>query len=272
MPSEDESDRLEAFFAAWKRARRPALLVDFDGTLAGFRVNRFLARPWAGVRELLTAIQAERRTRMAVVTGRPAEEINPMLSLPEPVEVWGLHGAERLFPDGRRELELAPAATQARLEALKAQLRRDALGGLFEDKENGAVMHWRGLGRRQKERVEARTRALFAPLAKLNGLALLEFESGLELRAGRNKGGAVKAVLDEMRMDGLEPGTADCPVAYLGDDLSDEAAFAAVNGLAELRVSVLVRRVRRETAAEVWVRPPAGVVGFLRRWKESVGA
>ena len=83
------------------------MLLDFDGTLARFRVDRFKARPWAGVRELLGCIQEQGRTRMAVVTGRPAAEIAPLLGLEPPLEVWGLHGAERLYPDGRRELEEA---------------------------------------------------------------------------------------------------------------------------------------------------------------------
>ncbi len=48
------------------------------------------------------------RTRIVVITGRPAKEICPLLRgnppvLKDPVEVWGLHGAERMFVDGRRE-------------------------------------------------------------------------------------------------------------------------------------------------------------------------
>ncbi len=52
-----------------------------------------------------------------------------------------MHGAEHLFPDGRRELEQASPEIQAKLDELRALLKRDSLGGLFEDKENGAVMH-----------------------------------------------------------------------------------------------------------------------------------
>ncbi len=193
----EAAKKLEEFFGTFAGAGRPLLLLDYDGTLASFRVDRFLARPWAGVRELLGKIQRQGRTRMVVVTGRPAKEIAPLLALEEPLEVWGLHGAERLYPDGRRELELAPPETQARLEELKERLRRDALGGLFEDKANGAVMHWRGHARHTQLLIEQRTRALFEPLARMDGLALLEFESGLELRAGRNKGGAVAAVVAE---------------------------------------------------------------------------
>src|SRR5208337_4711237 len=102
----------------------------------------FEARPWAGVRELLTRIQRQGRTRMAVITGRPASEIAPLLGLEPPLEIWGLHGAERLYPDGRRELEEAAPETQQRLDELREMLRHDNLGGRFEDKPNAVVMHW----------------------------------------------------------------------------------------------------------------------------------
>lgn len=258
MLTPEAAEKLEAFFLTFTHAAPPLLLLDYDGTLASFRVDRFTARPWAGVRELLSRIQDQGRTRLVVITGRPAGEIAPLLGLDPPLEVWGLHGAERLSPDGRRELEQAPAATQARLEELRQSLRGDSLGGLFEDKPNGAVMHWRGASPRQARLIEQRTRALFEPLAQLEGLALLEFEAGLELRAGRNKGGAVEAILAESAMAG--------PVAYLGDDLSDETAFRAVNQCAGPHLSVLVRREQRATAAGLWLRPPGELKGFLEMW------
>jgi hypothetical protein len=52
-----------------------------------------------------------------------------------------LHGAERLFPNGRRELQPAPAAAREKLEMLRALLKRDSFGGLFENKANAAVLH-----------------------------------------------------------------------------------------------------------------------------------
>ncbi len=254
----EAADKLAAFFATFADGAKALLLLDYDGTLAPFRVDRFTARPWAGVREQLGGIQRQGRTRMVVVTGRPAKEIAPMLALDTPLEVWGLHGAERLYPDGRRELEQAPDATQEKLDALRQHLKRDSLGGLFEDKANGVVMHWRGRSPRAAKLIEQRTRALFEPLAQMEGLALLEFESGLELRVGRNKGGAAKALLAEMD-------TAS-PAAYLGDDLTDEMAFEAMKGRG---LSVLMRRQPRETAADIWLRPPTELNGFLEQWVEA---
>jgi trehalose-phosphatase len=256
----EAEEELDHFFAGFRGGTRPILMLDYDGTLAPFRLDRFQARPWAGVRELLTGIQRQGTTRMAVVSGRPAGEIGPLLGLDPPLEVWGLHGSERLFPDGRRELEGEPEAAHRTLEELRALLSRDSLGGRFEDKPNAAVMHWRGLTPAKAKQVERRTRQLFEPLAQMDGLGLLNFEAGVELRVGRDKGGAVRSILEEES----EPG----PAAYLGDDLTDEAAFIALKGCG---LSVLMRREWRETAADIWLRPPAELRAFLERWLRAAG-
>jgi len=254
----DADEQLERFFNRFRRDAGSILLLDYDGTLAPFRVDRFRATPWAGVRELLSRIQLQGRTRIAIVSGRPAGEIGPLLGLDQPLEVWGLHGAERLYPDGRRELEETPPEARHRLDELRRRLSIDSLGGRYEDKPNAAVMHWRGCSHDKAKHVEQRTRRLFEPLALMNGLALLEFESGIELRTGRDKGGAVEAILDES--------DSAVPVAFLGDDLTDEAGFRAVNNLGSRGLSVLVRREFRETEADVWLRPPAELRKFLEQW------
>jgi trehalose 6-phosphate phosphatase len=257
-----EAEKLEDFFCSLHGAQAPLLLLDYDGTLADFRINRYEARPWAGVRELLGVIQRDNRTRLTIITGRPAGEINPMLTLPEPVEVWGLHGAERLFADGRHEMQEAPPEASDKLDELREQLRRDAFGGLVEDKPNAVVMHWRGHTPRQAKHIEQKTRALFEPAAQVSGLSLLDFEAGVELRVGRDKGGAVDAIVEQAE--------SDTPVVYVGDDLTDESAFCAVNRLRNPHLSVLMRRSWRDTAAEVWLQPPDGLRWFLREWEKAV--
>ena len=193
-----------------------------------------------------------------MITGRPAIEINQLLQLPSPVEVWGLHGAERLFIDGRRELQQVPPEALSKLDELRILLRADAFGGLFEDKPNAAVMHWRGHSPQRAKLIEQKTRALFEPAAQVKGLSLLPFESGIELRAGRDKGGAVRAIVEQIG--------AGNPVAFLGDDLTDEPGFRAVNRMNTPHISVLVRRALRETDAEVWLKPPEDLRWFLRQW------
>lgn len=253
----DAAEKLDHFFGAFTGAGNPILLLDFDGTLAPFRVDRFRAQPWAEVRELLTEIQNQGRTRMVVITGRPAAEIVPLLGVVPTPEVWGLHGAERLHPNGRRELDQLSSAARAKLDTLSAQLERNPLGGLMERKPNAVAMHWRGVKARKAKIIEKLTRALFEPLANKDGLSILEFEAGLELRAGRDKGEAVSLLLKE---DGDGESHS---AAYLGDDITDEAAFRAIKGQG---LGVLVRRQWRETCASVWLRPPGELRDFLLRW------
>jgi trehalose 6-phosphate phosphatase len=259
---------LEEFFSNFTGSGNaaPVLLLDYDGTLAPFRVDRMKARPFKGVREILGRIQAESHTRIVVISGRPAHEISRLLRgnppvIKEPVEIWGLHGSERLYPDGKHEVEQPTPETQRMLDQLREYLRHNNIGGEFEDKPNAAVMHWRGASARTARFIELRTREIFEPLAAQDGLTLLEFESGLELRAGRDKGDAVRAIVAEM--------PAGTPIAFLGDDYTDEAAFRAVNETNGPHLSVLVKPETRATEAELWLRPPSELRLFLKKWLKA---
>ncbi len=256
--SPENAKKLGQFFRGFTPAACPLLLLDYDGTLAPFHVDRFQAAPWPDVRDLLQHIQNQKKTRMVVITGRPADEIAPLLGLNAPLEVWGLHGFERLYPDGRREQEHLPDAVDRQLDKLRAQLDRDSFGGLFESKPNAAVVHWRGATPAQAAHIEQHTCALFEPAAQIPGFRLLPFECGLELRAGRDKGAAVELLMAET--------VAHAPAAYLGDDLTDETAFRAIE---DRGLSVLVRKEWRETAADVWLKPPEELKVFLQNWANA---
>jgi trehalose 6-phosphate phosphatase len=265
--TEEANKKLQEFFHTFTPELRPLLLLDYDGTLAPFRVDRHKARPYTGVREALARILHQGHTRLVVITGRPAMEIGPLLRgyppvIDQPIEIWGLHGSERLLEDGHRELEQAPPTTQRRLDELRDYLRHNNLGGEFEDKPNAAVMHWRGASPRTARFIEQRTRELFEPLSRMEGLMLLQFEGGLELRVGRDKGAAIRTLVSEA--------PAGTPVAYVGDDITDEAAFIALNQIEAPHLSVLMRAEPRETAANLWLRPPSGLRGFLKRWHKAL--
>lgn len=265
--TEEASKTLQTFFNSFVPGARALLLLDYDGTLAPFRVDRSKARPYTGVREAIARILHQGQTRLVVITGRPAREIAPLLRgfppvIDQPIEVWGLHGSERIYPDGRRELEEAPAPAQRRLDELREYLRHNNLGGEFEDKPNAAVMHWRGASPRTAKFIEMRTRELFEPISRMEGLMLLQFEGGLELRVGRDKGAAIRTLVGEC--------PAGTPVAYVGDDVTDEAAFIALNQIEAPHLSVLMRGEPRETAANLWLRPPSGLRAFLKKWHRAL--
>jgi len=82
------------------------------------------------------------------------------------------------------------------------------------------------------------------------------FDGGIEIRvAQKDKGDAVRSIIKEM-----EPSVA---MAYLGDDTTDEDAFGA---LTRRGLCVLVRDCYRPTIADAWIRPPEGLLAFLRGW------
>jgi trehalose-phosphatase len=172
-----------------------------------------------------------------------------------PPEVWGLHGAERLDPDGHLEQDDLPSKDRALLRSVRSALRDRFPEARVEEKRNAIAVHWRGKSPQAQEVTRRNAHALLLPFASAKEVRLLHFDGGIELRIGRDKGDAVRMILEEM--------PANAPVAYLGDDTTDEDAFQALAGRG---LSVLVRRRWRPGAAQVWLRPPAQLREFLATW------
>ena len=87
----------EQFWLKLEKASRSALLLDYDGTLAPFQVERDKANPYPGVREILEQIQHSDRTRLIIVSGRTVADLLPLLNMKNNPEIWGSHGFLSLF-------------------------------------------------------------------------------------------------------------------------------------------------------------------------------
>ena len=259
MTATSQSLDREQFLAHLGRARQAALLLDYDGTLAPFSEQRQRALPYPGVSTLLKEIMDEGSTRVVMITGRPAGEVVRLLGVVPYPEVWGAHGLQRLKPDGTCELMVVDNGARQSLAEASAWLERLGLRHLAEFKPGSIALHWRGLP--QEEAAELRSKVLlrWMPLSFRPHMALLEFDGGVELRlAGKNKADAVQTVLSEL--------DDDAAIAYLGDDQTDEEAFAALQprGLA-----VLARPERRPSAASLWIKPPRQLIDFLSQWLQA---
>ncbi len=83
----------------WQRLRsapRSLLMLDYDGTLAPFHIDRFAACPYPGVEERLATLSGLARVRLVLVSGRPARELRDLLPPSTKAEIWGSHGREQL--------------------------------------------------------------------------------------------------------------------------------------------------------------------------------
>jgi trehalose 6-phosphate phosphatase len=234
-----------------------AIVTDFDGTLAPIITDPAAVEPLLGVASTLAGLSA-RFGLMAVVSGRPVSFLAEHLAGAGELQLVGLYGLERWGEHG--EVIAAPGAEPWRrvVEAVVARLESAAPANVtIEPKALTVTIHWR------------RDPAL-APVAI--GLAEAEAAAtGLETHRGRmsielrpplaiDKGSVVAGL--------VEGYTA---AAYLGDDLGDLPAFAALDaassrGMVTLKVAAVDGESPSEVAAaaDVVVDGPAGALGVLR--------
>jgi len=257
VPLTTTQNQISEFIRTVAQAPQSAFLLDYDGTLAPFEVDRQRAVPYPGVISVLQEIVDTGRTRLVIVTGRDAHDIDPLLDIRPFPEVWGSHGLQRLRPDGTVEMpELDSKALQA-LEDAERWLSYQGLHHMAEPKPGSIAVHWRALDENSAIQLRGRILLGWFSIAERASLRVLEFDGGLELRVpDKDKSDAVRTILQE-----IGPSV---PVAYLGDDVTDEQAFRAMRGL-----TVLVRREPRKTAAKAWLRPPEELLQFLRLWRDA---
>jgi trehalose-phosphatase len=247
---------LETFWQQLQTASQKVLLLDYDGTLAPFQLQRDRAFPYPGIREILEKIQAAGKTRLIIVSGRAIEDILPLLGLQHLPELWGSHGFERLLPDGTLQTQAMTADCLFNLEKAYNWMTLHGYGADCEKKPSSIAFHWRGVEEKRRQSLEETVLRAWSPLARGTDLEIRSFDGGLELRCiGFHKGEAVRQILAECGKN--------YSMAYLGDDLTDEDAFKALKGKG---LTVLVRETYRDTLADCWLRPPDELLDFLHNW------
>ena len=221
MPSPDVLSGIPA--QLWRlvaMARHRLLMLDYDGTLAPFTVDRHAARPLPEAIASLRRIAAMPHTQVAIVTGRPIREVEELTG-PLPALLVGEHGWEWRSPDGVLiQQALEPSVTTA-IEAATRAARERGWSPFLERKRTAVVLHTRTLPPDTAREMEDRCVERWEHLASAARLTLDRIDGGVELRArGRNKGTVVQSIHSRSA-----PGTLG---VFLGDDVTDEDAFEAV--------------------------------------------
>ncbi len=251
---------LENFFARLALTDQTTLLLDYDGTLAPLVSDRDRAFPYPGIEQEIESIMSSTRTRIVIISGRTVREVKSLLKVEPIPEIWGCHGWEHYTRDGHYELlqlssELVAILLEARRRAVALGLQRHV-----EEKPVSIAVHWRGASDLEVESIKRAVGDQWQDLQRRGILEFQEFDGGVEMRpVGRTKGTVVSEIIASEK---------DQMVAYLGDDATDEDAFAA---LRSHDLKVLVRDCLRSTLADVWLRPPAELFEFLRRWRVAAG-
>ncbi len=249
---------IEAFFRKVTTARRRLLLLDYDGTLAPFRVERDQAFPYTGVPELLGEICRNQLSRVVIISGRAVQDLVPLLHIDPLPEIWGSHGWEHLA-DGNYVIASLDEHTRQALSQAKEHIKSLKLTKYCEQKPVSLALHWRGLSSDIADSIQAQVLNYWQDLEKSSNLKVHDFDGGIEIRVnGKDKGTAVNSIIKDLEEN--------VPIAYLGDDYTDEDAFKV---LSQRGLNVLVREQLRLTHADMWIKPPEELINFLYKWQQS---
>ena len=191
-----------------------ALFLDFDGTLVELAPRPDLVRVDARLAALLPALSARLDGRIAIISGRPAGEIATLFGSPT-FAIAGSHGMELHHADGRRVVAERPTALDIVRAEFAAFAGRDP-AIIVEDKPLGVALHYRAAPAHGPD-----ADTLARTLADTHAL---RFQPGKMMAEVRSPGGDKGAALDALCR---EPHMASARPLFLGDDDTDEPAFAA---------------------------------------------
>jgi trehalose 6-phosphate phosphatase len=255
----DASDTL----AARLSGRRPAVFLDYDGTLSPIVEIPADAVLSDGMRAALKRLAAA--CPVAIVSGRDLANVQSFVA-DDSLYFAGSHGFDLAGPNGWREVvpigrTFLPAldAAAAELEGALARIP----GARLERKRFSLAVHYRQVAPDREADVAAALADIMPrhPRLKHSGGKKVY---DVKPRADWHKGRAVLALLAELGLDGP-----DVLPVYLGDDTTDEDAFRALSGRG---LGVVVRDgSARRTAARYGLDDTDDVERFLH-WLADIAA
>ena len=225
-----------------------ALFLDVDGCLLDLAQAPDAVVVPTGLPATLSGLARRLDGAIALISGRALANVERLfgaLHLP----IAGLHGLERRSTVRTQAApEPPPAWDVVREDAQRIVASHP--GALFEDKGAALALHWRNAPH-AADQLQA---FAAATLPRLPGYRLQHGNQVVELRPNAgDKGSAIAALLEEPPFKGRVP-------VFAGDDITDEAGFAAVNARGGL--SVLVGD-RQPSCAHYALPDPAAVRTWL---------
>lgn len=241
-------------------------MLDYDGTLTPIVPDPTKAYLSLAQTKILQALCSIPRLRVAIVSGRSVGQLQGFLTVlsSAPILLAGLHGG--CVYDGATQQWIStpdpswrPLAKAFR-QRLEAGIAEAGWPGLrLEDKGEAITLHWR----QAPEEVIPQAQALFYHLYQTHQPVLSEIfriqpgKAVLELVPHTFSKGQAVSVLTQH----CKPHDQACYPVYLGDDLTDESAFEAVNCLGGLSVRVEASpQAAAPTSHAQWILPSVQAV------------
>jgi len=206
----------------------PALFLDLDGTVLEFAEEPDAVAPSPRLRALLGRLPAATGGAVAFISGRPIEQLDALFA-PHRFALAGIHGLERRDAKGRVTLAAPAAEAIEKFRRIVDTFAAAHPGTLAEDKQLSIALHYR-----KRPDLAAEIERFCEDVAELlpPSLEILRGNRVVEIKpAGTNKGNAIRFFMRD------SPFASRTPV-FIGDDVTDEAGFTAVNELGGVSVKV----------------------------------
>ena len=228
-----------------------ALFLDVDGTLLEIAAAPDAVRVPAALRNTLGLAADREDGALALISGRSTADLDRLFA-PSVFPASGLHGFERR--DFLGQVTYA-RVDDSQLRSIRKQLKEwtaNRPGTLLEDKGIALALHYRNAPLFEAEAHDIISWALklLSPAYRvLPGKCVLELAPSC-----CSKRGAIEAFM------GGSPFAGRAPV-FVGDDVTDEEGFEAVNAMGGYSVHV---GTARHTAARHRFASVTGVIAWLR--------
>jgi trehalose 6-phosphate phosphatase len=202
-------------------ARTPTLLIacDYDGTLAPIVDNPELAHPHRESVAALRALASFSDTHVAVISGRSLRDLAALSRLPSEIHLVGSHGSE--FDAGFvRDLDAHQIELRGLITAELADLVASGGEGFTIEKKPASVaFHYRNA---DPDEAKKAVQIILDGPARRPGVQVKTGKMVIELAVvATNKGTAVDTLRRQVAADA---------VLFMGDDVTDEDAFAILTG------------------------------------------
>jgi trehalose 6-phosphate phosphatase len=205
--------------------RRPAVFLDYDGTLTPIVDRPEDALISESMREAVRGLA--KRCPVCVVSGRDRRVVQELMGVDDLI-VAGSHGFDIWSPAGGEIQREEGAGFADLLEEVNKRLHRemDSIeGALIEPKKTSVAAHYRLVSEEERPRIKGIVDAVLEEhpdeLKVTPGKMVYEIQPNVEWDKG-------KAVLYLLKALGLD--RRDVVPMYLGDDITDEHAFEALAG------------------------------------------
>ncbi len=258
----DECDKTLHPSSAWHhldsiippKGKRLAVFLDYDGTLTPIVSRPAMARLSTRMHETLSRLS--RVCPIAVISGRDLTDVQSRVGI-DSIFYAGSHGFDITGP-GKEKIQFEQGTKYLTLlDQTEKELREQLSaieGCLVERKRFSIAVHYR------------QVESSLLPQIKETVADILHAHTQLRLSKGKkvyelqpnidwDKGKAMRWLLKTLELD-----TPDVIPLYIGDDVTDEDAFAAIR---DGGIGILVAETEKPTEAHYRLRDPDEVQSFL---------